>query len=250
MENAFPSMAYKPSHDSFGIYAILNRENSKMYIGSAVNFLRRWRGHSHGLSKRNHFNRFLQSAFNKNPEAFEFFVVEEITDKKLLLDREQFWMDFYRTASSNFGYNLRPKSKSNLGIKFGAKTRIRIGLSLKGKPGRRLGFRHSQEEKDRIREKRMGTWLSGEDHPMWGRKQNPESMSRRTTLRRIKGTYGRPIIQMDMNGFEIQRFPSMVAAATYFNRPKSSHIGHCALGKKKSAYGFKWAYSDMENKCG
>lgn len=204
------------------------------------------------LAKRKHDNRFLQRAFLKNPEAFEYIIIEELKDESDILNREQFWMDFYRTTDAKCGYNLRPKSSSNRGHKWSPESRLKLSLSQKGKPSRRKGKRLSQEQRDRMKERRKLTHLIGEKHGMWGKKQNPESMAIAAMKRRVNGhyawlssTYGRPIVQMDLNGNEIARFPSIREAKRSLNKPldKGSHITSCARGRRKSAHGFKWAYA-------
>lgn len=234
-------MAYKPAISDFGIYGILNRSNGKLYVGSAVNFLKRWRVHSHLLCSQKHDNVFLQRAFTLSPESFEFFVIEKLQDRTALIQREQFWMDFYKSNNDSLGYNLRKKASSQLGHKWNDASRLRLSMAQKGKKrGKKTPL--TQEHKDRIRKQREGTWLSGENHGMWGRKQKPESMARRTILRRLKKTYGKQIIQLGMDGVEVARFDSSYAASRHFNRPYGV-IGHCAQGRKKSAYGFKWKYA-------
>ena len=41
-----------------GIYKIVNLINGKVYIGSAVNFEKRWREHRRGLISKNHHSIF------------------------------------------------------------------------------------------------------------------------------------------------------------------------------------------------
>ncbi len=58
-----------------GVYAIVNRENGKRYVGSAINIPKRWREHQRGLQRGCHENSYLQGAWNKYGEgAFEFVV--------------------------------------------------------------------------------------------------------------------------------------------------------------------------------
>ena len=52
-----------------GIYKILNKINGKFYIGSAVNFKRRFARHKRLLNINCHPNEYLQNAWNKYWES-------------------------------------------------------------------------------------------------------------------------------------------------------------------------------------
>ncbi len=97
-------MRYENIPQTPGIYAIINVLNDKQYIGSTTNLRRRWCEHrSHLRFQRSH-NNHLKSAWNKYGGcAFTFRVLENILDAKLLLEREQFWMDSLKPE-----YNLQP----------------------------------------------------------------------------------------------------------------------------------------------
>jgi group I intron endonuclease len=101
-----------------GIYYIQNINNGKIYIGSAVCIIKRWRVHKHLLSKTKHYNGHLQSAWTEYGEdSFVFGVIETVIDKRLLLEREQYWIDYYKSFNKEVGYNLTPVAGSNLGRK-------------------------------------------------------------------------------------------------------------------------------------
>jgi group I intron endonuclease len=101
-----------------GIYAIVNRNSGKLYVGSAVHFHDRWREHRHHLAKSKHHSRYLQRAFDKEPEGFYIEIVEEIqnADKNTLLEREQFWINFFKSYLPQNGYNISPTAKSCQGV--------------------------------------------------------------------------------------------------------------------------------------
>jgi group I intron endonuclease len=108
-----------------GIYIILNTENGKFYLGSAVNIHARWNHHRGQLRRGVHENRHLQSAWTKYGEAaFHFEIVEFVEDRLWLLIREQLWLN--ETRCWETGYNL---SKEATGFN-GEEVRLR----LKGKP--------------------------------------------------------------------------------------------------------------------
>ena len=60
-----------------GIYKITNTLNGKVYIGQSVNVQERFYEHKRKLRLQQHFNKYLQNAYNKHGEYFEFEVIEE-----------------------------------------------------------------------------------------------------------------------------------------------------------------------------
>jgi group I intron endonuclease len=114
------------------VYYIKNLINNKIYVGSSVNLIHRWFCHKQDLKQNKHANAFLQNAWNKyKEEDFEFGILEECAEG-LLIEREQYWMDFYKSYDRNKGYNLRPKAASM------------------------IGFHHSEESKKKMSELKIG----------------------------------------------------------------------------------------------
>lgn len=109
----------KESNES-GIYCIRNKINNKRYIGQSDNLNNRWKRHKSDLKCGTHFNRHLQSAYDKyGLDNFEFIILEKCSIE-LLDEREVFWIDYY--DSKNNGYNL---AEGGLGCR---------------------GYKHSEEE--------------------------------------------------------------------------------------------------------
>src|SRR5574340_833239 len=76
-----------------GVYEILNRENGKRYIGSALNLNRRIGRHRGDLRRGEHHSQKLQRAWNKHGE--QAFVFKEILtcQPSMLLFYEQQLLD-------------------------------------------------------------------------------------------------------------------------------------------------------------
>ena len=102
-----------------GIYKIVNKNNGRLYIGSAKNVQVRCGLHRSALRASRHHNRHLQAAWAKYGEASFAFELIEQCSVGCLLQREQFWIDKYGLAAL---YNLRPKAASQLGIKWSPET--------------------------------------------------------------------------------------------------------------------------------
>lgn len=117
-----------------GIYKILNQNNGKFYIGSAVNLSTRWREHVWQLNKGLHINRHLQSSWKKHGEsAFDFVVIERIDDEAKLIEREQSYLDEFRPFDPAIGYNLSPTAGSTLGVPCSPEKAAKIGAANRGR---------------------------------------------------------------------------------------------------------------------
>ena len=91
-----------------GIYKIINNVNGKFYIGSASNFLNRYKEHLSALKNNRHYNDILQRSFNKHgKEAYAFIVLEITTgkSKKERLDTEDIYLKKYYDCGK-MCYNL------------------------------------------------------------------------------------------------------------------------------------------------
>ena len=133
-----------------GIYAIVNKVNFKVYIGSAVNLDGRRRDHFSGLERGDHRNSKLQNSYNKHgKDNFVFDILEVVEDKTMLLEREQFWLDF--SNSAKIGYNIASIARSRLGVK---QSRESVEKMRKSLTGRKLSESHrksmSESRKGRI----------------------------------------------------------------------------------------------------
>ena len=117
-----------------GIYRIRNLINEKIYIGSAVDFVVRWRVHLHQLRRGIHHSKYLQNSWNKHgKKKFVFEIIEIIEDKTKLLEREQFYLDTLTPYNSEIGYNICRTAGSTLGIIVSEEARLNISKGRKGK---------------------------------------------------------------------------------------------------------------------
>ena len=105
--------------DNTGIYKIINIINNKIYIGSSVNLYKRKKEHFNKLKKNIHKNIHLQSSYNKyGEENFIFEIIEYIEDKYLLIGREQYWINEFKSYNRDNGYNICKIAGNTLGYKF------------------------------------------------------------------------------------------------------------------------------------
>lgn len=170
------------------IYKITCTITNKSYIGSAVDFNRRVYRHRASLRADKHHSIHLQRAFNKYGEdAFIIDILELIDNPIILLEREQYYLDFYRTYDPEIGYNLCKDASSKLGTSVSEETKKKISKTL-------TGYRHTEETKQKISKGNIGKIMSPEHldkmqeglsnyikengHPMTGKVRSKETIDK------------------------------------------------------------------------
>lgn len=198
--------------DRSGIYTIVNTVNGRVYVGSAVNFTTRWRGHRNSLDSGTHRNPYLQRAWNKYGADKFVFTPILYCDREFLITWEQIALDGYsRQHGWRNLYNVYRKAKSMLGYRFSPEIRAKMSAAQKAR-----NHRHSEETKAKIRasalghKRRLGAKLSEEtkqkireaytyNAPFKGRKHSAESLAKQrlaklgnTNARGGKARLGQP----------------------------------------------------------
>ncbi|MGG2024205.1 NUMOD3 domain-containing DNA-binding protein [Gottfriedia sp. S16(2024)] len=204
-----------------GIYEIFNKVTSKRYIGkSETNIEERWKSHRSLLNNNKHYNLYLQRAFNKNPDSFEFNVIE-LCNIKDIDEREIYWIQKHKSYSRQNGYNLtyggeggRPTeetlekirktstgrmhsketkdfiSKLNTGRKRTKEEREKISLSKLGKPSWNKGKTGIYSDETRLRMS-ISSKIRNEKNPpigdkngMFGKTHSKETKMKMSEMRR------------------------------------------------------------------
>lgn len=132
-----------------GVYIIENVVNGRRYVGSALRISNRWNDHRRRLLLGTHHSQFLQRCCNKHGIGAFQFRTALFCDKQNLLMYEQALIDSFKPE-----YNTVPKAGSQLGFKHSPDTRAKMSASSSriGNPG----YRHSEETKRRISDKKKG----------------------------------------------------------------------------------------------
>lgn len=127
-----------------GIYSIRNKINHKIYIGSSHDIKLRWKTHIYHLNKGTiQCNDYLLKQWKKyGKDNFEFKIIEEC-DESILEDRENYWMQQYKSMDRKYGYNLKEAFNGRLS----EDTKIKISKSNKGKT---KGIHRPIEVKEKI----------------------------------------------------------------------------------------------------
>lgn len=228
-----------------GIYQLRNTSNNKRYIGLSNNVRRRKIYHYGRLRKQLHDNTYLQRAWNIDPNAFVFEVIE-YCDVSQLEDREIYWISHFDATNRDYGYNILSggnhlvgESASWWGRKHTSETKAKMSESARTRPSNRLP--KSKEFVEHLRE-----ICAGDKNPFYGRKHSPESLRVMSEKARMyHQTHKNPrcvgVVKLSESGELICTYPSVKEAATAVDRSYCV-ISDVCRGVQKTAAGYKWMY--------
>jgi len=216
--------------DLNGIYLIKNKVNNKFYVGSASkSFKYRWNEHKRKLNNDRHYNRYLQSSWNKyTKDNFEFIILEIVEKIEDIIKREQYYIDTLIPE-----YNLSPTANSVRGFKHSDEAKLKMSKAKLGKVTWNTGRKWSEESKLRISKQRTGKKLS-ESHKNNIKEAmkfaNLEKTIIATKKRQNKKIY---CVEIDM------LFESQLQAASFLQL-SYGHMSFCInKGKKVKGYTLK-----------
>ena len=175
-----------------GIYALVNKQNGKRYIGRTVDFTKRKQMHFWSLKNNRHQNIHLQRAWNQG-QRFDFEIIERCEPDKCD-EREIYWIDFFDSMDKDKGYNLcegghttsgycfteeaKDKiSKANAGRKFSPEVIAKRSNSLKKHIAEDPEF--AERIKQRCRTQLHGGWNKGMKTPEETRKKLSKALKGR-----------------------------------------------------------------------
>jgi len=171
-----------------GIYAI-RAPSGKLYIGSAVNFRRRWNGHRTRLSRGTHHCPGLQAAYVKyGIDRLQFEILEVVAIENLIL-AEQTFMDTFRGSL----YNASPTAGSRLGVPQSEATRVKIRAG-------QVGRKRSDTTRARMSASQLGRQVSAETRLKIGFTSRGRAQSEATRTKRAQKLRGR-VHKDNLTGF-------------------------------------------------
>lgn len=127
------------------LYMIINVINGRFYIGSTLDYKRRFNEHKRALLARNHHSKYLQRAWDKYGDKSFKFVLLQTCLKDEMLDMEQSLLDDRLPA-----YNMNKKVDSRLGRKMSKEARLKMSVLKKGKSSPRKGVKLSEEARKKL----------------------------------------------------------------------------------------------------
>jgi len=146
--NIYKIMENLKDYNFSGIYAIYNKVNTKLYIGSTNNLRKRLMNHIGGLRSNSHYNSYLQNSWNKYGENnFIYVLIEKVVNIKDLKNREQFYLDLNKSYDREIGYNLAEEANVTF---LSEETRKKIGDAQRGEKNHNYGKKASQETREKM----------------------------------------------------------------------------------------------------
>ena len=263
-----------------GIYKITNLKNKLIYIGSTVNLYRRKNEHLKELRSNKHHNAHMQNSFNKYGESiFEFTIQDIVFDLESLVEREQFWIDYYKSNDKTIGYNIREKAESNVDLVASAETRQRISNANKGKiiseetkvklsiANKGKKYSKPEETKLKLSIAHKGKIFSQDtknkmsiarkkylkENPITDEERKVRSKSKmgennpnygKTVSNETILKYSKPVLQYDKDNNFIREYISIGSTKEYGFDP--STIAKCCKNKLKHHKGYYWIYKDNQ----
>lgn len=151
-----------------GIYKFTCSINGKIYIGKSINLYKRLASHKY-CSKKDKGRCYFENALVKY--GWDSFIVEileifetfdKLKDNKVLLERETYYIDQFKSGSLGIGYNIHKHSTDGTGIPkkpFSEEHRQK----LREARAKQVRGPLTDEHKQKISQSRLGQLLS-EDH--------------------------------------------------------------------------------------
>jgi group I intron endonuclease len=261
------------SQNKSGIYMIRNNINHKIYIGSAVNLRKRYNGHSSTLILNKSENGRLQNFVNKyGIDKLSFNLIEIVENKEKLIEREQFYLDLFKSYNREIGFNISPTAGNILGVKMPQSHKDATSKRMRGTT-MMLGKKHNAETIEKCRliskqrwiddydkmyqgclksgAKRKGKpqWINGKVHPMLGKpskskgkKMSPEFCEKISERMKANNPAKNKVIviaQIDINNNIIQKFNSISEASSKLNLCNGA-ISRVLKGEYKHTKGYRF----------
>ena len=205
---------------AYVVYLHINLKNKKVYVGiTNQDVHKRWKN-GHGYTK---CKKFYNAVLKYGWSNFEHLVICKTNkDRALLLEKTL--VKYYKDRG--LSYNITEGGENSI-------------------PSM-LGRHHTKEAKEKIsnagkrpssKEKKIKISIanSGNNNGMFGK---PMPFNTKSA---IIAAISKPVLQLDLDDNIINRFSSASEAERHLNG-KGSHISCCCLGKRKTAYGYKWKY--------
>ena len=244
-----------------GIYKIQNIINGKIYIGSSKNIYHRKEQHYSDLKNQKHTNCYLQKAFNKYGfNNFVFDIVEKVDNQDYLLEREQYWLDYYKSYERDKGYNIEPCAIRPV---FSEETRLKLRLA-------NLGKKHTQETKEKLSKinkgvkkeqtsKALKQYYKIHKGTMYGKKHTIEAKIKMSLAKKNKPS---PKKDKPLNSEQLKKLREKSSKCKkivcfenlncYISQTQASemlgisnkHIGDVCKGRRNITHGYTFMYLD------
>ena len=202
------------------VYSHVNPINNKVYVGiTNQNIHKRWKN-GYGYTK---CKKFYNAILKYGWDNFKHIVLCR-TSKSTAFLLEKALIKYYK--DKNLSYNITDGGEDSIPSMLGKHHTIETKKKIS-----KASKRACSEQTKR----KIGLANSGSKNGMYGR--DISEYARKLVIER----FSKSVLQLDLNDNIINKFSSASEAERQLNG-KGSHISCCCLGKRKTAYGYKWKY--------
>lgn len=230
------------------IYLWTNLINGKKYVGQTQAFYNRMSQYKYGA-----FNTYMKHAIDKyGVDNFDITILEYDVPSNQLDEREQYWIDYYKSYQHEYGYNI---------CQFAGTTRGRLHTDETKELIREIAIRRYQDPKERAK-------VQGEKNGMYGKKHTKEWCEehsrwlkdrwqtdeeyRKFWHDKMSGKnnyfYGKDY-SGDKNGraktircIELNKIYTTIKEAAIDVNTSRQNISHTLNGRQATAAGYHWEY--------
>lgn len=206
--------------EKYIVYLHINKTNNKVYVGITrftKNPNRRWRN---GIGYKE-TSLIYKAALKYGWGTFSHVILCKTTKERACL-LEQSLIKLCKSRGLSYNIGLGGEGAESFSDETKEKLK-QYAPWIKGK-------HHTEKAK-----KKISRANKGHNNGMYGKHVSDY------VKKLISDKFGKPVLQLDLNNNIINRFSSASKAERYLNG-RGSHIGCCCLGKRKTAYGYKWKY--------
>lgn len=201
------------------VYKITNKVTGKVYIGitnqgAGARYRHHWYEARIGESAPIH-----RSMAKYGEENFTLEILETVDTYDELKEREKYWIKFYNSMDRSKGYNLTEGGDGTFG---------------------RL---HSEETKEKIRQKAIGRKASEEAKKKMSEAQKKYSEQHKANADRIRVLNYKPIEVFDLQGNKIEEFETTKQCAEKYGVSSTMVKSYCRSDQPKlTKFGVIWRY--------
>jgi len=206
-----------------GVYLIRNTANNKIYIGSSASrrgIVDRWYQHKSALKNQRHVNKHLQNAATKHGLSVFKLEILELCEPEQCLEKEQHYLDLYKSYLPNIGYNLCKTAGNTLGRTHSPETKLKISANRVYKSPSNKGLLATAEQKRNM---------------SIAQQNSPKTQNH---IKKLNLSKRRPVLGVHIKTGEILHLTHAGADKRFIN----SGIVQSCKGKIAHYKSFKWSY--------
>ena len=227
------------STKKIGVYQIKNNLNNRIYVGSSINLYGRFMKHISMLKRNKHVNKYLQNDWNKCGEENFHINILEFCNKQNVSEKEQEYLDRLYDEQ-NMCYNIKSKVKGSCGWKHSEESKNKMsekkkGIKLSQETCKKMSLSrigkkcHSEERKNLLKKRFLGV-----NNPSRGKNGS-------------KSATAKIVFQYTLEGIFLKKYGSVIEASIETGACKTS-ISNCCNGNLKKACNFLWSYEIINTK--